>query len=258
WELYDLENDPSECHDLLAGRDAKDLSDPMVKKMIELVGLWWAEAGRYNVLPLDDRFQERTLARAGLVADRTKYRFYPGAVRLAEHVAPNTMNRSWSMTAQIEIPANGAEGPITVMGGDTNGWSLYLKNGKPTFCYNLAAIEYTYIRGDRPLSPGRHEVRYEFEKRGKEPFGAGGIGRLFVDGESVAQGEIPHTVAFGYSLDETFDIGCDKGAPVTPEYRPLAAFTGKIVQVDVDLRPDFTRDVETETRAKFHATMLRE
>ena len=81
-------------------------------------------------------------------------------------------------------------------------------------------------------------VRYEFEKRGKEPFGAGGIGRLFVDGQKVAEGEIPTTAAFGYSLDETFDIGCDKGAPVTDEYRPLASFTGTIVKVDVDLEPD--------------------
>src|SRR5262249_50799095 len=146
WELYDLEKDPAECHDLMEGRDRANLDDPMVKKMIELVGLWWAQAGRYNVLPLDDRFQARVLAREGLVADRTRYTLFPGLVRLPEHVAPPTLNRSWTLEASLVIPEGGANGPVVVMGGDTNGWSLYLKEGKPTFCYNLAAIELTYIR----------------------------------------------------------------------------------------------------------------
>src|SRR5262249_5257004 len=151
---------------------------------------WWAEAGRYNVLPLDDRFQSRILAREGLQANRDKYTFYAGTNRLAEHVAPNTLNRSWAAEAIVENHEGGANGPIVVMGGDTNGWSLYLNEGKPTFCYNLAAIQITYIRAKDPVPPGRHVVRYEFEKRGKEPFGAGGIGRIFVDGKKVAEGEI--------------------------------------------------------------------
>ncbi|HEX3473758.1 MAG TPA: arylsulfatase [Kofleriaceae bacterium] len=258
WELYDIERDPAECHDLMEARDRASLEDPMVKKMIELVGLWWAEAGRYNVLPLDDRFQERLLARGGLVS-RTKYTFYPGATRIPESAAPATTNRSWSVDVEIEIPDQGARGPIVVMGGDTNGWSLYLDSeGKPTFCYNLANVELTYIRGSKALASGRHVVRYEFEKRGKEPFGAGGIGRLFVGGRKVAEGEIPRTTAFGYSLDETFDVGCDKGSPVTPEYRPLASFTGKIVKVDVDLSPDFVREVVRHGEEQMKQTMLRE
>jgi arylsulfatase len=108
------------------------------------------------------------------------------------------------------------------------------------------------------LPGGRHTLRYEFEKRGKQPFGAGGVGRLFVGGRKVAEGEIPRTTAFGYSLDETFDVGCDKGSPVTPEYRPLAAFTGTIVQVDVDLRPDFVRDVARHGEEQMKQLLLRE
>ncbi len=258
WELYDLEKDPSECHDLMKDRDTANLKDPMVKKMIELVGLWWAQAGKYGVLPLDDRFQERCLAREGLVADRAKYTFYPGAVRFPEHVAPQTMNRSWAVDAAVEIPKGGASGPIVVMGGDTNGWSLYLKEGKPTFCYNLASIELTYIRAAAALTPGRHIVRYEFEKRGKEPFGAGGVGRIFVDGKKVAEGEIKTTTAFGYSLDETFDIACDKGAPVTDEYPALAEFTGKVIKVEVDLKPDFSRDDLRHGTEQFNQAMLRQ
>jgi hypothetical protein len=257
WELYDLEKDPSECHDLMENRDMS-MSDPVVKKLIELVGSWWAEAGRFGVLPLDDRFQSRCLAREGLVAERAHYTFYPGAVRVPEHVAPNTLNRSWAVDATIEIPANGANGPIVVMGGDTNGWSLYLDEGKPTFCYNLGAMEYTYIRAKAPLTPGKHVVRYEFEKLGKEPFGAGGAGRVFVDGKEVAAGNIPTTAAFGYSLDETFDVGCDKGAPVTNEYAALASFTGTIVRVDVDLKPDFAEEEIRHGQEKFNQAMLRQ
>ncbi len=242
----------------MEGRDSANLKDPMVKKTIELVGLWWAEAGRHNVLPLDDRFQERSLARESLASTQTKFTFYPGAIRIPEHVAPNTMNRSWAVEAHVEVPSGGAEGPIVVMGGDTNGWSLYLKEGKPTFCYNLASIELTYIRGAKPVAPGRHVVRYDFEKLGKEPFGAGGMGRIFVDGQKVAEGEIPTTAAFGYSLDETFDIGCDKGAPVTDEYLPFAAFSGKIIKVDVDLKPDVAGDAARHAKEQFAQAMVRQ
>jgi hypothetical protein len=209
-------------------------------------------------MPLDDRFQARGLGRESLASKRTKFTFYPGMVRVPEHVAPNTMNRSWAAEAIVEIPAAGAEGPIVVMGGDTNGWSLYLKRGVPTFCYNLASVEVTYIRAQKALTAGRHVVRYEFEKRGKEPFGAGGVGRLFVDGQKVAEGEIPTTTAFGYSLDETFDVGCDKGAPVTNEYRALASFTGKIVRIDVDLAPDIAGDDVRHAKEQFAQAMLRQ
>ncbi|MEO6417758.1 MAG: sulfatase/phosphatase domain-containing protein, partial [Polyangiaceae bacterium] len=258
WELYDLEKDPSECHDLMADRPLSNIDDPMVKKLIELIGLWWAEAGRHGVLPLDDRLQERMLGRAALTEGRTKWTFFPGTVRVPEHAAPDTKNRSWSIDARIEIPKSGAEGPIVVMGGDTNGWSLYLNDGKPTFCYNLASVTLTYIRAEEAIDPGVHLLRYEFEKRGREAYGAGGIGRLFVDGKKVADGEIPSTTAFGYSLDETFDVGCDKGAPVTDEYEPLASFTGKIIRVDLDLKPDFTRDEERHAQEQIRAAMIRQ
>jgi arylsulfatase len=242
----------------MEGKDHTALEDPMVKKLFELVGLWWAEAGRYGVLPLDDRLQERLLGREGLKTTRTKYTFHAGAARVPEAAAPETLNRSWAIDAHIDVPPNGADGPLVAMGGDTNGWALYLKGGTPSFVYNLAAVDVTYIRGANPLGPGRHVVRYEFEKRGKEPYGAGGIGRLFVDGKQVGEGEIKRTAAFGYSLDETFDIGCDKGAPVTDEYASLAAFTGTIVRVDVDLKPDFARDMKKHVEHQVQHAMMRE
>ena len=258
WEMYNIAEDPAEANDLLKGKALGDMKDPVVRKFIDLVGLWWAEAGKYNVLPLDDRFNERLLGRGDLFSHRQQVTFYPGAVRIPETNAPDTKNRSWVMTAHVEIPDKGAEGPICVMGGDTNGWSLYLKDGKPTFCYNLSATQITYIRSPKALTSGAHDIRYEFEKTGKEPAGAGGVGRLFVDGTKVAEGKIPRTAAYGYSLDETFDVGCDKGGPVTEEYKPKAEFTGKIVKIDFDLKPDLTHDKAAHTEAQLAAAMIKQ
>ena len=227
----------------------------------ELVGLWWAEAGRYQVLPLDDRFFTRALGREALYAGRERMTFYEGAVRIQPYEAPQTLNRSWALSAEIEIPEGGADGPIAACGGDSAGWTVYLTGSVPMFCYNFPGPEYTYIRGSDPLPPGRHQVRYEFEKTGPEPFGPGGTGRLFVDDSKVAEGQIPRTCPVGYTLDETFDIGWDKGTPVSEEYGPIAKFTGAIVRVDFDLHPDFHpdhADPDTHQQANFTHAMLRQ
>jgi hypothetical protein len=160
--------------------------------------------------------------------------------------------------ADIDIPKDGAAGPICVMGGHTNGWALYLHKGKPAFCYNLAASEITYIRSAEALSVGEHTVGFEFEKTGAEQFGAGGNGRLLVDGKPVAEGHIPRTAAYGYSLDETFDVGCDKGSPVTDDYEPLAIFTGRLHKVAFDLKPDFKPDHDQQSDANLKLAMVRQ
>lgn len=170
------------------------------------------------------------------------------------------------MTAVIEIPEGGAEGPIVAQGGDTSGWSLYLRGGVPTFCYNYVAVEKTYIRAQQPLEPGRHTLRYEFEIQPKHRsdtgkpvlYGAGGTGRLLVDGKLVAEGKIPKTMAFMYSLDETFDVGCDEGAPVTDEYEPLASFTDKVVEVTVDLHPEAFVEPERHLSEQVRHAMVRQ
>jgi hypothetical protein len=183
--------------------------------------------------------------------------FYEGSVRTQPFEAPQTINRSWTMTAEIEVPDGGADGPIAAMGGTSSGWSLYLKGSTPTFCDNFSG-EYTYLRGSDPLLPGRHQVRYEFEKTGPEPFGPGGTGRLFVDDTQVAEAQIPRTCPGGDTLDETFDIGWDKGTPVSEDHGPIAKFTGAIVRVDFDLHPDFHPDPETHQQANFTHAMLRQ
>jgi hypothetical protein len=199
----------------------------------------------------------RLLGRGDLYQTRQQRTFYRGAVRIPETNAPETKNRSWTMTAHIEVRDSGADGPICVMGGDTNGWSLYVKDDRPSFVYNLAGTQLTYLRGDEALTPGHHHIRYEFEKTG-DGVGAGGTGRLYVDEDQVDEAEIPRTAAYGYSLDETFDVGCDKGSPVTHEYAPLAVFTGEIEKIDFDLKPDLHHDEDAQTEATVKAALLRQ
>ena len=97
-------------------------------------------------------------------------------------------------------------GPVAVTGSDSSGWALYLNDSVPTFVYCYPGPEFTYIRATDPLPAGRHLIRYEFEKTGQEPMGAGGTGRIFVGDTKVAEAEIPRTCTVGYSMDETFDI----------------------------------------------------
>ena len=175
-------------------------------------------------------------------AKRERMTFYEGAVRIQPFEAPQTFNRSWALSAEIEIPDGGAYGPIAALGGDTSGWSVYLHDGVPTFAYNFPGPEMTYIRASDPLPAGRHLLRYEFEKTGDQPLGPGGTGRLFLGDTKIAEGEIKRTCTVGYSMDGTFDIGWDKGSPVSEDYGPNARFTGKVIRVDFDLKPDFHAD----------------
>jgi len=261
WELYDLANDPTESNDLMKGRDSANLDDPMVKKALHLITMWWSEAGKYQVLPLDDRFYSRALGREGLYPEPEVMTFYEGSVRIQPFSGPPTLNRSWTASADIEIPDGGATGPIVAMGGDSSGWTLYLDNGVPTFCYNYPGPELTYIRGTDPLPAGRHLVRYEFEKTGTEPMGAGGTGRLFVGDQQIADGQILRTCTVGYSMDETFDVGWDKGSAVCEDYGANAQFTGRVHRVDFDVHPDFHPDLanhEPHLEHQFSQAMLRQ
>jgi arylsulfatase A-like enzyme len=238
WELYNVEDDFSEYDDLAS-------KNP--DKLRQLVEMWWAEAGKYNVLPLDDRKQERLVAREAL-GERTTYTFYPGTVRVPQGAAPHTKNRSHSITAEVEIPAEGAEGPICVNGGISSGWSFYIKDHLLGYCYNNNGKVY-YVRSTKKIPTGKLcTLKFEFEKTGKEKYGAGGIGRLYMNDEKVGEEDIPKTVRFIYSLDETFDIGMDTGTPVTTEYINGARFTGKIKKVRIDLLGERHIDHDAESK----------
>lgn len=240
WELYNVEEDFSEC---------KDLADKHPEKLRQLVELWWAEAGKYNVLPLDDRFSERVVSRRDEIdKEKKSYTFYPGTVRVPENSAPHFKNRSYSINAEVEIPKVGAEGPICAIGGIGSGWSLYIKDRKLVYCYNYLGKYYYYLRSADDIPFGNVKLGFEFEKTGKEKFGAGGIARLYINGKKAGELEIPRTVRFIYSMGESFDIGRDSGTAVTPEYKHRTEFTGTIKKVMIDLAGDKHIDSEAEAR----------
>ena len=169
------------------------------------------------------------------VKERTSYTYFPGTVRLPPQNQPHTKNRSHRITAEVEIPTDGkAEGPICALGGLDAGWSLYIKDGLLTYCHNCMGELY-YVRSTKKVPAGKNvKLRFEFEKTGKEKFGAGGIGRLYINDDKVGEGEIPRTVKFMYANYEGFDIGVDTGTPVSDETKSGERFTGKIEKVVID------------------------
>jgi hypothetical protein len=181
WELYDTSTDWSQAHDLAA---------EMPERLEELKALFLEEARKYNVLPLDDRrverFDSNIAGRPTLVRGNSQLLF-GGMARLTENATINVKNKSHSVTAEVTVPDEGAEGVIVSQGGAYAGWSLYLKEGRPTYCYNLFGLERFHIRGDVPVPAGTHQVRMEFGYDGGG-LGRGGTVSLFVDGATCGEG----------------------------------------------------------------------
>ena len=156
--------------------------------------------------------------------------------RLQENSAINTKNKSHSVTAEIEVPSADASGVIVAQGGNMGGWSLYVHEGKLRYCYNVCGILRYYVAATSPLPAGKQQVRMEFAYDGGG-LGKGGTVTLYVDGKQVGEGRVDRTHRFLFSMDETMDIGCDVGEPVSKDYGPKDnAFNGKVnwVQIDID------------------------
>ena len=227
WELYNVDEDFSE---------ANDLATKEPKKLRELQDLFWAEAGKYNVLPLDNSKVERfdVNLRPSLTRGRTEFTYGFGMVRIPEGSAPDLKNKSWRITADVEIPAGGAEGLLMTQGGRFNGLGLYLLQGKPVFHYNLVGVERTTIAGKDKLATGKHSIVVDFKYNGPG-IGKSATATLTVDGKKVADGKIARTIPFRVSADETLDIGEDTGTPVSEDYHVPFKFTGTIDKVVIKL-----------------------
>jgi arylsulfatase A-like enzyme len=227
WELYDVTNDFSEAHNLAA---------QYPEKLQQLQDLFWGEAAKYNVLPLDNSKIERMNVdnRPSLTRGRSLFTYYPGMVRIPEGTAPSILNKSFQVISDFEIPADGAEGVLVTQGGRFNGWGLCLLAGKPVFYYNLAGVYRYTVAGNDALAPGKHTLVLDFKYDGPG-LGKSGTATLTVDGKQVAQGVIDHTIAFRISADETLDIGEDTGTPVSEDYHVPFKFTGTLGQVTIKL-----------------------
>jgi arylsulfatase A-like enzyme len=227
WELYDTSKDWSQSN---------NLAKQMPEKLHELQRLWLIEATRYNVLPLDDRAAERIDAeRAGrpvLIKGKTQLLF-GGMGRLSENCVVNIKNKSHSVTAEIVVPQQGAQGVIIAQGANIGGWSLYANKGKLKYCYNLGGVKRFYVDTPDPLLAGEHQVRMEFAYAGGG-LGKGGKVTLYTDGKKVGEGEVPMTLAMVYSADDGLDVGEDSGAPVSEDYGPTGnAFNGRVKGVQI-------------------------
>jgi len=219
WELYNLSADVSESHDLASMNPEK------VKEMQER---WWAEAGKYNVLPLDDRIGSRYPS----VPKTGTFTYYPGAEKAMEPDIPDTHNSSYNITADVEIPQKGAEGVLFSIGGRFAGLSLYVQNSHLVYDYNfLGQKHYTITSTDR-VPTGPSTLGFAFNKTGKYR----GIGTLFINGKQEGQIPIAMTVPIRYSYDEGLEIGRDPQTPVTENYKSPFKFTGTLKKVVMEVK----------------------
>jgi arylsulfatase len=231
WELYDTRSDFSLVNDLAASKP---------KKLAELQALFMQEAEENHVLPIDDRVFERINAglagRPDLMAGRTSLALAEGMTGMTENVFLNIKNKSKTITAEIEVPEDGANGAILVQGGRFGGWALYVDDGVLAYDYNFLGLERTTIAATGRLAPGKATVRFEFAYDGGG-LGKGGKGTLFVDGKKVGEGRIERTQPMVFSADETADVGIDLATPVVESIgsEKRSRFTGRIPSVTVEV-----------------------
>jgi arylsulfatase A-like enzyme len=234
WELYNTENDFSLTTDLAAANP---------DKLKQMQAAFMKDAIEYHVLPIDDRLIERAnpalAGRPDVMQGRNSLTVYEGMNGMMENVFINVKNRSHTITADVTVPSKNANGVILCQGGRFGGWTLYLKNGRPTYTYNWVGLKRYSVVSKQPIAPGKASIRYEFAYDGG--MGAGGTGTIFVNDKQVARGRIDHTNALIFSADEGADVGEDLETPVTEDYKQGDnKFTGQIAQVTIavqDMKP---------------------
>jgi arylsulfatase A-like enzyme len=231
WELYGPD-DWSQRTDLAAEHP---------EQLAALKELFLEEARKHGVLPLDDRRVERfnpDLAGRPSLIRGTSQLLFSGMGRLTENVLLNIKNKTHAVTAEIVVPERGASGVIVAQGGAFGGWSFYLADGRPAYCYNLFGLQRFKVAGTEPVPPGTHQVRMEFAYDGGGLAKGGAVG-VFVDGERAGEGRVEATQPMAFSADETADVGRDTGSPVSDDYSAESSvFTGTINWVQIDLGDD--------------------
>ena len=232
WELYKIDEDFSQ---------AKDLAQKYPEKLRQLQDLWWVEAAKYNVLPLDwravIRLNAEAMGRPRLIAGRTKMTYFPGTIGLPDAASPPMCNKSWTITADIDLPDNNTNGMIVTHGGLEGGYGLYLREGKPTFVYNFLSIDRPTFTGKDPLPRGKTRLVVDFTYDGGG-LGKGGKIRMSANGKKIAEGRLERTIPIQLSLGEGLDIGCDVGSPIDFTYRLPFEFAGRIERVTIELKPE--------------------
>ncbi|HMD09434.1 MAG TPA: arylsulfatase [Candidatus Acidoferrum sp.] len=229
WELFNITKDWTENNNLAASNPAK---------LKELQDLFWVEAEKYEVLPLDASGLERLISpKPSLVAGRMEFVYTHPIVGVPDATAPNILNRSFMITADVEVPADGGNGIFVTEGGRFAGWAFYLLKGKPVFVYDLFDLARERVESGQVLSPGKHTVVFDFKYDGPG-LGKSGTGVIDVDGVEVARQKISRTIPLALAASETFDVGSDTGTGVDDDnYQPPFTFTGKLIKLTIRLGP---------------------
>ncbi len=245
WELYHVAEDFAETKNVAAeNRD----------RLIAMIATWYVEAGKYDVMPIDGSGLLRLMAEKPLIAlPRDRYIYRPNTQSVPNFAAPKVLNRPHSITADVEIPEQGAEGVLLSQGTAAGGYSFYVKDGKLRYVHNYVGRQLLEVESEDDLPAGKHELRFEFEPTGQPDLskGAGAPGRLqlYVDGTLVGNAEAPITTPFMFNPG-ALTCGANPGSPVTPDYEGPFTFTGTLHTVTLDVSGDLITDPEAELR--FH------
>jgi arylsulfatase A-like enzyme len=240
WQLYDLTKDWTQADDLAA---------KMPDKLRDMQQMFILEASKYNVFPLDDRKLQRFMGtKPSYTIGRNVFTYtgeltdvpFPGVS------SPNLLNKSYTITAEVDVPQGGAEGMLVTDGGHFGGYGFYLLKGKPVFTWNLIQLAIVKWQGKDAVAPGRHTLEFDWKYDGPG-LGKGGAGTLKVDGQAVNTHPVPRSLPVGIGWVETFNVGVDTGTAVDPQdYQVPFRFTGKIDKLTVKLGPEELTPAERE------------
>jgi arylsulfatase A-like enzyme len=244
WELYHIAEDFAENHNVAAENR---------ERLIAMIGTWYVEAGKYDVMPIDGSGLARMVAEKPLIAlPRDSYTYVPNTQSVPNFAAPRVLNRPHSITADVEIPEQGAEGVLLSQGTAAGGYSFYVQDGKLRYVHNYVGRQLLEVESDDAVPAGKHELRFEFEPTGEAdlPQGKGAPGRLqlYVDGNLVGNAEAAVTTPFMFNPG-ALTCGANPGSPVTPDYEGPFAFTGTLHSVTLDVSGELIQDHEAELRA---------
>jgi arylsulfatase len=252
WELYDLRKDWTQSEDVAAKNPAK------VK---EMENIFWQEAKKYQVMPLDATVATRLVTpRPSITAGRNVFTWTGELIGTPNGDAPSILNASYNFKAEVEIPQGGAEGMLITQGGRFGGYGFYLVKGTPVFTWNLVDLKRVRWAGAEALSPGKHTLEFDFKYDGlgmgtlafnnMSGIGRGGTGLLKVDGKVVAEQKMERTIPLILQWDESLDVGIDTLTGVNDnDYQPPFRFTGKINKITLTVdRPKLTPADEAKLR----------
>jgi arylsulfatase len=244
WELYNLKDDFAETN---------NLAEKEREKLIAMIGMWYVEAGKYNVLPIDSRGVQRFAdERPQIAVDRKRYFYYPGTQVVPPNAGPRLVNVPHSVSVHASVPKGGAEGVLFSMGGVDGGFAFYVQGGRLTYGYNYVADKRFKIVSDKTIPEGEHIFSFEFKPTGKADVAKGkGVPAaitLLVDGAPVGSGDLPVTIPLSLGLSAGVCVGADAGAPVMTDYKAPYAFTGTVKKALVDVTGEAVEDMAAKMR----------